>query len=52
MACLFGIVHYKFIAFNCLKVLKIPPFGVLYKKIKIAQYRLHLTWKGEQDKKK
>jgi hypothetical protein len=30
--------------------LKIPPFGVLYKKIKIAQYRLHLTWKREQDK--
>jgi hypothetical protein len=24
--------------------LKIPPFGVLYKKIKNAQYRLHLTW--------
>jgi hypothetical protein len=30
--------------------LKIPPFGNLYKKIKIAQYRLHLTWKREQDK--
>jgi hypothetical protein len=30
--------------------LKIPPFGVLYKKIKIAQYCLHLTWKREQDK--
>jgi hypothetical protein len=30
--------------------LKIPPFGILYKKIKIAQYRLHLTWKREQDK--
>jgi hypothetical protein len=29
--------------------LKIPPFGVLYKKIKIAQYRLHLTWKREQE---
>jgi hypothetical protein len=28
-----------------LKVLKIPAFGVLYKKIKIAQYQLHLTWK-------
>jgi hypothetical protein len=33
-----------------LKVLKIPPFGVLYKKIKIAWYHLHLTWKQEQDK--
>jgi hypothetical protein len=30
--------------------LKIPPFGVRYEKIKIAQYRLHLTWKREQDK--
>jgi hypothetical protein len=30
--------------------LKNPPFGVLYKKIKIAKYRLHLTWKREQDK--
>jgi hypothetical protein len=29
--------------------LKIPPFGILYKKIKIAQYRLHLTWKREQE---
>jgi hypothetical protein len=29
--------------------LKIPPFGTLYKKIKIAQYRLHLTWKREQE---
>jgi hypothetical protein len=29
--------------------LKTPPFGVLYKKIKIAQYRLHLTWKREQE---
>jgi hypothetical protein len=29
--------------------LKIPPFGVLYKKIKIAQYRLHVTWKREQE---
>jgi hypothetical protein len=29
--------------------LKIPPFGVLYKKIKIAQYCLHLTWKREQE---
>jgi hypothetical protein len=48
-ACLFGIVHYKFITFNCLKVLKIPPFGALYKKIKIAQYRLHLTWKREKE---
>jgi hypothetical protein len=43
-------VHYKFIAFNCLKVLKIPPFGNLYKKIKIAQYHLHYAWKQEQDK--
>jgi hypothetical protein len=42
-------VHYKFIAFNCLKVLKIPTFGNLYKKIKIAQYRLHYAWKQEQD---
>jgi hypothetical protein len=31
--------------------LKIPPFGALYKKIKIAQYRLHLTWKTERKKK-
>jgi hypothetical protein len=31
-----------------LEGLKIPPFGNLYKKIKIAQYRLHLTWKQEQ----
>jgi hypothetical protein len=29
--------------------LKIPPFGVLYKKIKIPQYCLHLTWKREQE---
>jgi hypothetical protein len=29
--------------------LKIPPFGALYKKIKIAQYRLHLTWKREKE---
>jgi hypothetical protein len=29
--------------------LKIPPFGVLYKKIKIAQYRLRLTWKREKE---
>jgi hypothetical protein len=29
--------------------LKIPPFGILYKKIKIAQYHLHLTWKREQE---
>jgi hypothetical protein len=29
--------------------LKIPPFGILYKKIKVAQYRLHLTWKREQE---
>jgi hypothetical protein len=36
-------------AFNCCKVLKIPPFGNLYKKIKIAQYRLHYAWKQEQD---
>jgi hypothetical protein len=49
MAYLFGIVHFEFIAINCLKVLKIPPFGILYKKIKIAQYRLHLTWKREQE---
>jgi hypothetical protein len=25
------------------------PFGVLYKKIKIAQYLFHLTWKREQE---
>jgi hypothetical protein len=30
--------------------LKIPLFGALYKKIKIAQYRLHLTWKREKEK--
>jgi hypothetical protein len=30
-------------------ILKIPPFGALYKKIKIAQYRLHLTWKREKE---
>jgi hypothetical protein len=30
--------------------IEIPPFGVLYKKIKITQYQLHLTWKREQDK--
>jgi hypothetical protein len=30
--------------------LKIPPFGTLYRKIKIAQYHLHLTWKREQEK--
>jgi hypothetical protein len=29
--------------------LKIPLFGALYKKIKIAQYRLHLTWKRERE---
>jgi hypothetical protein len=29
--------------------LKIPPFGALYKKIKIAQNRLHLTWKREKE---
>jgi hypothetical protein len=29
--------------------LKIPLFGALYKKIKIAQYRLHLTWKREKE---
>jgi hypothetical protein len=29
--------------------LKIPLFGALYKKIKIAQYRLHLTWKSEKE---
>jgi hypothetical protein len=29
--------------------LKIPPFGALYKKIKIAQYCLHLTWKREKE---
>jgi hypothetical protein len=29
--------------------LKIPPFGALYKKIKIAQYHLHLTWKREKE---
>jgi hypothetical protein len=29
--------------------LKIPPFGALYKKIKIAQYCLHSTWKREQE---
>jgi hypothetical protein len=28
---------------------KIPPFGNLIKKIKIAQYRLHYAWKQEQD---
>jgi hypothetical protein len=33
-----------------LEGLKIPPFGNLYKKIKIAQYRLHNAWKQEQDK--
>jgi hypothetical protein len=33
-----------------LKVLKIPAFGNLYKKIKIAQYRLHYAWKQENDK--
>jgi hypothetical protein len=43
-------VHYKFIVFNCLKVLKIPTFGNLYKKIKTAQYCLHYAWKQEQDK--
>jgi hypothetical protein len=26
-----------------------PPFGALYKKITIAQYRLHLTWKREKE---
>jgi hypothetical protein len=29
--------------------LKIPLFGALYKKIKIAQYSLHLTWKREKE---
>jgi hypothetical protein len=29
--------------------LKIPLFGALYKKIKITQYRLHLTWKREKE---
>jgi hypothetical protein len=29
--------------------LKISPFGVLYKKIKIAQYCLHVTWKREKE---
>jgi hypothetical protein len=29
--------------------LKFPPFGTLYKKIKIAQYQLHLTWKTEKE---
>jgi hypothetical protein len=29
--------------------LKIPLFGALYKKIKIAQYCLHLTWKREKE---
>jgi hypothetical protein len=29
--------------------LRIPPFCALYKKIKIAQYRLHLTWKREKE---
>jgi hypothetical protein len=29
--------------------LKIPLFGALYKKIKIAPYHLHLTWKREQE---
>jgi hypothetical protein len=28
---------------------KIPPFGNLIKKIKIAQYRLHYAWKQEKD---
>jgi hypothetical protein len=32
--------------------LKIPPFGVFYKKIKIAQHHLHLTWKGEQEEER
>jgi hypothetical protein len=51
-ACLFGIVHYKFIAFNCLKVFENSTIGVLYKKIKIAQYRLHLTSGRENRTKK
>jgi hypothetical protein len=29
--------------------LKIPPFGALYKKIKITQYRPHLTWKRKKE---
>jgi hypothetical protein len=29
--------------------LKVPPFGLLYKKINTAQFRLHLTWKREQE---
>jgi hypothetical protein len=29
--------------------LKFPLFGSLYKKIKIAQYRLHLTWKKKKE---
>jgi hypothetical protein len=32
-----------------LEGLKIPAFGILYRKIRIAQYRLHFTWKQEQD---
>jgi hypothetical protein len=28
---------------------KIPAFGALFKKIKIAQYRLHCAWKQDQD---
>jgi hypothetical protein len=27
-----------------------PPFGNLYKKIKIAQYSLHYAWKQENNK--
>ena len=40
-AALFSIVHYKFIAFNCCKVNKIPPFAILIKRIKIASFRVH-----------
>jgi hypothetical protein len=42
-------VHYKFIAFNCLKVNTIPPFADLYKRVKIASFRVYCKKKREEE---
>jgi hypothetical protein len=41
-------VHFNIKAFNCCKVITIPPFGTLIKKIKVASYRKHFILKQEQ----
>jgi hypothetical protein len=41
-------VHFNIKAFNCCKVISVPPFGTLIKKIKVASYRKHFILKQEQ----